>query len=137
MAVWTLGLNHTTAPLDLRGRFAFALDQLAPTLQGLRTNLALNLDQTPEAAILSTCNRTEIYCAADQAATADTLRWLAQTGGVSAAELHAGFRITAGDGVLVLSRDFEGGVQILDSLRYRGVVAVAEGRLAYGHSGAL
>ena len=60
MAVWTLGLNHTTAPLDLRGRFAFALDQMAPTLQGLRSNLAKNLTQTPEAAILSTCNRTEI-----------------------------------------------------------------------------
>ncbi|MBR6975674.1 MAG: hypothetical protein IKH84_02080 [Ottowia sp.] len=30
MAVWALGLNHTTAPVDLRGRFAFALDQIAP-----------------------------------------------------------------------------------------------------------
>ena len=36
MAVWALGINHTTAPLDLRGRFAFALDQIAPTVQGLR-----------------------------------------------------------------------------------------------------
>jgi glutamyl-tRNA reductase len=39
MAVWALGINHTTAPLDLRGRFAFALDQIAPTLQGLRQSL--------------------------------------------------------------------------------------------------
>ena len=30
MAVWALGINHTTAPLDLRGRFAFAIDQIAP-----------------------------------------------------------------------------------------------------------
>ena len=89
MAVWTLGLNHTTAPLDLRGRFAFAVDKLVPTLQGLRQDLANRIAQEPEAAILSTCNRTEIYCAADQAATNDTLRWLAQTGGVSASELHA------------------------------------------------
>jgi glutamyl-tRNA reductase len=29
MAVWTLGINHTTAPLDVRGRFAFAMDQIA------------------------------------------------------------------------------------------------------------
>lgn len=89
MAVWTLGLNHTTAPLDLRGRFAFAVDKLVPTLHGLRRDLANRISQEPEAAILSTCNRTEIYCAADQAATNDTLRWLAQTGGVSASELHA------------------------------------------------
>ena len=97
MAVWTLGLNHTTAPLDLRGRFAFAVDQLAPALQGLRSNLALNTDQTTEAAILSTCNRTEIYCAADQAATADTLRWLAQTGGVSTQELQSHTYLLEGD----------------------------------------
>ena len=36
MSVWALGLNHTTAPLDLRGRFAYALDQIEPTLRGLR-----------------------------------------------------------------------------------------------------
>ena len=97
MAVWTLGLNHTTAPLDLRGRFAFAVDQLAPALQGLRSNLALTTDQATEAAILSTCNRTEIYCAADQAATADTLRWLAQTGGVSPQELQSHTYLLEGD----------------------------------------
>jgi glutamyl-tRNA reductase len=83
MAVWALGLNHTTAPLDLRGRFAFALEQLPPTLQGLRDNLSQHTLKPPEAAILSTCNRTEVYCAADHAALNDTLNWLAHTGGVS------------------------------------------------------
>ena len=39
MAVWALGINHNTAPLDLRGRFAFAIDQIAPTLHGLRQAL--------------------------------------------------------------------------------------------------
>jgi len=85
MAVWTLGINHTTAPLDLRGRFAFALDQLAPTLHGLRGSLS----RPPEAAILSTCNRTEIYCASDQLELTPTLDWLARSGGVSAEELRA------------------------------------------------
>ena len=99
MAVWTLGLNHTTAPLDLRGRFAFAVDQLAPTLHALRSNLAGQTTQTPEAAILSTCNRTEIYCAADQAAAADTLRWLAQTGGVTPQELQSHTYLLEGDDV--------------------------------------
>ena len=57
MAVWALGINHTTAPLDLRGRFAYAIDQVEPTLQALRNSLS----RRSEAAILSTCNRTEIY----------------------------------------------------------------------------
>ncbi|MBI3348613.1 MAG: glutamyl-tRNA reductase, partial [Burkholderiales bacterium] len=63
MSVFALGLNHNTAPLDLRGRFAFTLEQIAPSLVGLRQKLP----GTPEAAILSTCNRTEVYVAAPPA----------------------------------------------------------------------
>ena len=67
MAVWALGINHTTAPLDLRGRFAFAVDQIAPTLHGLRQALGQgdSAQRSVESAIISTCNRTEIYCAAE------------------------------------------------------------------------
>jgi glutamyl-tRNA reductase len=93
MAVWALGINHTTAPLDLRGRFAFAVDQLAPTLQGLRSSLP----RPPEAAILSTCNRTEIYCASDQLEIAPTLDWLARSGGVSPEELRSHTYALEGD----------------------------------------
>lgn len=85
MAVWALGINHTTAPLDMRGRFAFAMDQIAPQLHGLRQSMA----RPPEAAIVSTCNRTEIYCAGDETALDHTLAWLAQSGGVSANELRS------------------------------------------------
>ncbi|MDR7377339.1 glutamyl-tRNA reductase [Rhodoferax ferrireducens] len=84
MAVWALGINHTTAPLDLRGRFAFALDQIGPTLQGLRSALS-----GPEAAIISTCNRTEVYCAGSQQALDRTVDWLAHSGGVSPALLRS------------------------------------------------
>lgn len=79
MSVWTLGINHNTAPLDLRGRFAFAIDQIQPTLQTLRSSLP----RQPEATLLSTCNRTELYGAGDHAVVEPTLEWLAQTGGVS------------------------------------------------------
>lgn len=94
MAVWALGINHTTAPLDLRGRFAFALDQIAPTLQGLRQSLGHSGGGTSrhpgvETAIISTCNRTEIYCAGDQPAMDHTLGWLAHSGGVSPALLRS------------------------------------------------
>jgi len=110
MAVWALGINHTTAPLDLRGRFAFAIDQIQPTLLGLREALA-----RPEAAILSTCNRTEIYCAGDHQQIDSTLDWLAHSGGVSpqllrshAYTLHDGlvarhaFRVASGLDSMVL-----------------------------------
>ncbi|MGU3625458.1 glutamyl-tRNA reductase [Comamonas testosteroni] len=85
MAVWALGINHHTAPLDMRGRFAFALDQIAPTLQGLRASLshAGRAHSGVETAILSTCNRTEIYCAADAPAMDHTMHWLANSGGVA------------------------------------------------------
>jgi len=39
VSVFALGLNHTTAPLDLRGRFAFAPEQLAATLHGFKERL--------------------------------------------------------------------------------------------------
>ena len=76
MAVWTLGLNHRTAPIDLRERFAFASDQLGASLQGLRRSMASH----KEVAILSTCNRTEIYCAGEDMQWQQTLKWLADVG---------------------------------------------------------
>jgi glutamyl-tRNA reductase len=85
MAVWALGINHTTAPLDLRGRFAFAIEQIEPTLQALRGSLS----RQPEAAILSTCNRTEIYCAGEQQDIDQTLDWMARSGGVPSALLRS------------------------------------------------
>src|SRR5674476_579079 len=85
MAVWALGINHTTASLDLRGRFAFAIDQVAPTLQAFRAALA----HQPEAALISTCNRTEIYCAGEKPLLEPTLDWLAESGGVSPALLRS------------------------------------------------
>ncbi|WP_374668114.1 glutamyl-tRNA reductase [Ramlibacter sp.] len=125
MAVWALGINHTTAPLDLRGRFAFAVDQIGPTLHSLRESFATRVGRHPEAAILSTCNRTEIYCAAQKLELDSTLEWLAQSGGVSPAQLrnHAyllrdgqaarhAFRVASGLDSMVL-----GEAQILGQLK--------------------
>ncbi|TMH01223.1 MAG: glutamyl-tRNA reductase, partial [Betaproteobacteria bacterium] len=99
MTVFALGLNHTTAPLDVRGRFAFPLEQLAPTLLGLRGALQ-HSRSAPEAALLSTCNRTELYVAAadGQAASlvSPALDWLAQVGGVPREQLRAHSYISEG-----------------------------------------
>ena len=59
MTVWALGLNHTSASLDLRSRFTFAVEQVGNALSTLRGSM----HGDTEATILSTCNRTEIYCA--------------------------------------------------------------------------
>ena len=133
MAVWALGINHTTAPLDLRGRFAFALDQLEPTLHGLRSALV----RQPEAALISTCNRTEIYCAGDTAQLDRTLDWLAHSGGVPTTVLrvHAytlqdglaarhAFRVASGLDSMVL-----GEPQILGQLKDAVRAAQAAGAL--------
>ena len=42
MAVWALGINHTTAPLDLRGRFAFAVDCIV-TLPRVRQQVVMQM----------------------------------------------------------------------------------------------
>ena len=133
MAVWTLGINHTTAPLDLRGRFAFALDQIEPTLRALRSSLS----RQPEAALISTCNRTEIYCAGDQPELEHTLDWLAHTGGVSSTLLRAhsytlqddlaarhAFRVASGLDSMVL-----GETQILGQIKNAVRAAEAAGAL--------
>lgn len=88
--VFALGLNHTTAPLDLRGRFAFAPDAMTPALRGLQDRLQRVM---PEAALVSTCNRTELYVAADRAPPQElvspVMGWLAGHGGVSADHLRS------------------------------------------------
>ena len=58
MTLITLGLNHKTAPLELRERLAFTPQTLPEALNSLIKVMGVS-----EAVILSTCNRTELYCA--------------------------------------------------------------------------
>jgi glutamyl-tRNA reductase len=89
-SVLTIGLNHQTAPLDVRGRFAFPAEQISQALLHVRERLS---QAAPEAALLSTCNRTEIYLAAPSAAhpgdlAAPVVDWLATHGSLPAAKLE-------------------------------------------------
>src|SRR5215470_17506738 len=62
-----LGLNHQTAPLALRERVAFVPDEVGSAIANLRDRLAArDAGQLSEAAIVSTCNRTELYCAVEE-----------------------------------------------------------------------
>jgi glutamyl-tRNA reductase len=60
MTLWVLGLNHQTAPVELRERAAFSGEALPQALASLRAMPAVS-----EAALLSTCNRTELYAVAN------------------------------------------------------------------------
>jgi len=53
-----LGLNHKTAPIDIRERLSFGPDIVVGALRSLAEQAGAG-----EAVIVSTCNRTEIYCA--------------------------------------------------------------------------
>ncbi len=87
MSVFALGLNHQSAPLDLRGRFALSAEQLAPALLGLRDQLKQRTRIGAEAAMLSTCNRTELYVAGGKELVQPSVEWLAEVGGVAANSL--------------------------------------------------
>ncbi|MEO6064190.1 MAG: glutamyl-tRNA reductase, partial [Lysobacterales bacterium] len=73
MTLIALGLNHQTAPLELRERVAFPSQDLAPALRALASQAGVR-----EAAILSTCNRTELYCHVDRGAEAMPGAWMKQ-----------------------------------------------------------
>jgi glutamyl-tRNA reductase len=67
MHLLTLGLNHQTAPLALRERVAFVPEEVGGTITRMRERLAdHSRGRLTEAAIVSTCNRTELYCAVEQ-----------------------------------------------------------------------
>ena len=77
MHLTVLGINHHTAPVEIRGQVAFPPEQLQQALGELRA-----LDNVQEAAILSTCNRTELYCA-NREETLDSLAlWLCRFHGL-------------------------------------------------------
>lgn len=66
-----LGINHRTAPVEVRGQVAFPPEQLDRALEELAA-----LEGIREAAILSTCNRTELYCSSEQDSLDQVADWL-------------------------------------------------------------
>ncbi|OHX22130.1 glutamyl-tRNA reductase [Chromobacterium sphagni] len=118
MHLLAFGLNHHTAPLSIREKLAFPAETLPRALDSLVASQAAR-----EAAIVSTCNRTEIYCCSPDPHAA--LSWLCQFHGLSLAEVepylyqmeasnaarHA-FRVASGLDSMVL-----GETQILGQLK--------------------
>src|SRR5262252_4894893 len=65
MPLHVLGLNHVSAPLEVREKVAFPADRQAQALADLAAQPGV-----AEAVLVSTCNRTEIYFRADDAEAA-------------------------------------------------------------------
>ena len=130
MTLFALGLNHQTAPLAIRERVAFATDALSNAVGEL-----MRARPVKEAAIISTCNRTELYVSAGEPAVAAD--WLAEYHRVPAGDLvpylytlpqqeavrHA-FRVASGLDSMVL-----GEPQILGQMKAAVRAAEAAGTL--------
>ncbi len=84
MSVWALGLNHNTAPINVREQFAFAADQVKTLLADFKYQFGAEA----EAAVLSTCNRTEIYCALEPSYLEQNKDWFAALGRVDKSTLQ-------------------------------------------------
>lgn len=78
-----IGLNHKSAPLSIREQVAFTAERLTPALYDLRTRSGIS-----EAAILSTCNRTELYCGIDHGDNRRIVDWLSRYHSLSSADLN-------------------------------------------------
>ncbi len=96
MHLIALGLNHNTAPVAVRERVSFPGDGLRDALADMRERLRTLV---PEGAILSTCNRTEIYCATPQPAdvTPAVSEWLSQRQGLVASQLSSHLYVLPGN----------------------------------------
>src|SRR5258706_1650139 len=130
MSLYALGLNHSTAPLNVREMIAFQTDTLAAALRDLIAS-----PKVKEAAILSTCNRTEVYFhGAEPAPVMDWLEGFHRLPKASLAPylytlpqdkavLHA-FRVASGLDSMLL-----GEPQILGQMKHAAKTAEAAGSL--------
>ncbi len=126
MPLVALGLNHQTAPVALREQVAFAPAQLPEALTSLRAVAGVH-----EAAVLSTCNRTELYCVVDAGAESQPSAWLARHHGVDPDQLVSYLYChTDGDAVRHLLRVATG----LDSLVLGEPQVLGQVKDAYQHA---
>ncbi len=77
MTLLTVGLNHTSAPVAIRERMTFGPDIVVGALRNLHKHPGVN-----EAVILSTCNRTEVYCNVNEDQIGQVRYWIAKFHGL-------------------------------------------------------
>ncbi len=80
MSLLAIGLNHKTAPVDVREHLTFGPDIIVAALRNLTEKQGIG-----EAVILSTCNRTEVYCKTSHHTASDIGRWMSEFHGLDPA----------------------------------------------------
>lgn len=95
MPLIALGINHETAPLDVREKVAFAPEQMPDALRSFCAGLGFD-----EVVILSTCNRTEIYTEGAEDRVDDILHWLASFHALPVSAVHGSHYVHSGDNAL-------------------------------------
>ena len=133
MPLFTIGFNHRTAPIEVRERIVFPLEAQRPALEGLKHDSGAD-----EVALVSTCNRTEIYLRGSEQSVADHVnQWLTSRPGAVDFDLaphlyqlidadvarHA-FRVASGLDSMVL-----GEPQILGQVKLAAKIATEAGTL--------
>ncbi|PYF77976.1 MULTISPECIES: glutamyl-tRNA reductase [Marinomonas] len=84
MPLITVGVNHKTAPVSIRERVAFAPEKMIDALSSL-----ISERKASEAVIVSTCNRTELYCSVEDFTKAsDVIAWLGEYHGIALSDLQ-------------------------------------------------
>ncbi|MFM2078661.1 MAG: glutamyl-tRNA reductase, partial [Actinomycetota bacterium] len=85
MSIVVIGVNHRTGPISLLERVSISNDALGKVITGLVSRANIR-----EAAVLSTCNRTEVYAVAERfhGAYADIRDFFCELGGLEPDELH-------------------------------------------------
>ena len=83
MKLLAVGLNHKTAPIEVRERLTFGPDIIAGALRDLKSHQGVH-----EAVVLSTCNRTELYCAVADGGEETVRAWLGGFHGIEAERLN-------------------------------------------------
>ncbi|MDX1498299.1 MAG: glutamyl-tRNA reductase [Woeseiaceae bacterium] len=94
MPLQILGLNHNTAPVEIREQVVFAGDEVGQALLQLAT-----LGAADEAVLLSTCNRTEFYMVTDDAGPGRLRDWLEQDRKLDPAFLASFFALAGDDAI--------------------------------------
>ena len=83
MSLLAIGLNHKTAPVDVREHLTFGPDIIVAALRNLTEKQGIG-----EAVILSTCNRTELYCKTSHQTASDIGRWMSEFHGLDPASVN-------------------------------------------------
>ncbi|MBL6986606.1 MAG: glutamyl-tRNA reductase [Methylobacter sp.] len=81
MTLLAVGINYNTAPVSIRERLSFPAEILGSSLQEL-----WHIKEISEAAILSTCNRTEFYCTSTSANKQILIDWVAKSKHINASD---------------------------------------------------